>query len=65
MTGLADPNQRSRLETALAEEWCNGCGQPRALWGPVCGGMSQGDWTHYHSVDYWRLMLNLKAAPWA
>jgi hypothetical protein len=56
---LADGNPSSRLSAdqlnaALAQEWCNGCGQPRALWGPVCGGMSQGDWTHYHSPEWWR-----------
>jgi hypothetical protein len=51
---LADGNPSKRLETALVEEWCNGCGQPREKWGPICGGMSQGDWTHYHSAEWWR-----------
>jgi hypothetical protein len=41
------------LELALAEQWCNGCHQPRARWGPVCGGMTQGDMTHYHSPEWW------------
>jgi hypothetical protein len=44
----------SRLEVALTEEWCNGCGLPRKQWGPVCGGMAQGDWTHYHSPEWWQ-----------
>lgn len=42
------------LEAALAEEWCNGCRQPRARWGPVCPGMTSGDYTHYHSPEYWK-----------
>jgi hypothetical protein len=54
MTRLADSNPDYRLEVALAEEWCNGCGLPRAQWGPVCGGMTQGDWTHYHSPEWWQ-----------
>jgi len=52
--GLAASNPSSRLETALAEERCNGCGLPRKQWGPVCSGMTQGDWTHYHSQEWWR-----------
>lgn len=39
---------------AIAEERCNGCRQPRRYWGPVCGGMTQGDWTHYHSPEWWQ-----------
>jgi hypothetical protein len=43
-----------QLNAALAQQWCNGCGLPRAKWGPVCGGMTQGDGTHYHSPEWWR-----------
>lgn len=42
------------LAAALTEEWCNGCGQPRRYWGPICGGMTQGDYTHYHSPEWWQ-----------
>jgi hypothetical protein len=38
---------------AITYERCNGCGKPRSEWGPVCPGMNQGDWTHYHSPEFW------------
>ncbi len=43
------------LETdrAIREEWCNGCHQPRKRWGPICPGMQVGDFTHYHSPEFW------------
>ena len=42
------------VKQAIAEEWCNGCHQPRRLWGPICPGMTQGDYTHYHSQEWWK-----------
>lgn len=45
------------LETVLREQWCNGCSRPRSEWGPVCPGMLTGDWTHYHSPEWWRKRL--------
>lgn len=42
------------LADALEKERCNGCGLPRVAWGPTCSGMTQGDWTHYHSPEWWR-----------
>ena len=42
------------IAAALRDERCNGCGLPRSRWGPVCGGMTQGDMTHYHSPEFWR-----------
>jgi len=41
------------LEHALSEQWCNGCGKPRSVWGPICCGMTQGDYTHFHSPEWW------------
>jgi hypothetical protein len=41
------------VDLALAEQWCNGCRRPRREWGPVCPGMTSGDWTHYHSPEFW------------
>jgi hypothetical protein len=49
-----DPREREQLAEAIRLERCNGCGQPRAEWGPVCSGMTQGDWTHYHSPAWWQ-----------
>jgi hypothetical protein len=45
------------LADALERERCNGCGRPLSEWGPVCPGMLQGDWTHYHSANYWTRRL--------
>ena len=45
------------VEQAIREQRCNGCHLPRAEWGPVCSGMTQGDWTHYHSPEFWRRRL--------
>lgn len=45
------------LPRALAERWCNGCGQPASTWAPVCPGMTVGDYTHYHSPEWWRSKL--------
>ena len=47
------------LDKALREQWCNGCKQPRRYWGPICGGMTQGDYTHYHSPEWWRSRLSV------
>ena len=44
----------AEIAAAIAEQRCNGCGQPRIQWGPICGGMTQGDWTHYHSPEWWQ-----------
>jgi hypothetical protein len=41
------------LADAVTEERCNGCRHPRHEWGPVCGGMAQGDYTHFHSASWW------------
>ncbi len=46
-----------RLRSALSEERCNGCGKPRSEWGPICSGMTQGDFTHYHSPEWWKAHL--------
>lgn len=41
------------LADAVTNERCNGCRQPRREWGPICGGMTQGDYTHFHSASWW------------
>ncbi len=47
-----------QLRIALDEvQPCNGCGRPRREWGPICGGMTQGDMTHYYSASYWEQRL--------
>lgn len=46
-------NPESETQRAIREQWCNGCHQPRAEWGPVCPGMYVGDWTHFHSPEFW------------
>jgi len=53
MSGGYVSTTQARNERAIAEEWCNGCGQPRRSWGPICPGMTQGDFTHYHSREWW------------
>lgn len=45
--------QETETQRAIREQWCNGCHLPRAEWGPVCPGMTVGDWTHYHSPEFW------------
>lgn len=42
-----------KLLDALEQQRCNGCHAPRKTWGPICGGMTQGDYTHYHSPEWW------------
>ena len=46
--------RQKQIDRALEEEWCNGCRLPRSMWGPICGGMTSGDMTHYHSPEFWR-----------
>lgn len=47
---------------AVLEQRCNGCGRPRSEWGrPVCGGMTTGDFTHFHSREFWAHKLGVAA----
>jgi hypothetical protein len=60
--GPPDLSPSAAAAEAIRLELCNGCGQPRSEWGPVCPGMTQGDWTHYHSASYWRQPAVLERA---
>ena len=55
---MSDENRTALpLETetqqAIREEWCNSCRRPKKEWGPVCPMVYVGDWTHYHSREFW------------
>lgn len=43
---------RDALE-AIREKRCNGCKLPHKRWGPICSGVTVGDFTHYHSPEWW------------
>jgi hypothetical protein len=61
-TGTSKGLEASAVALAVAEKWCNGCGKPMRFWGPVCSGMVIGDYTHYHSPEYWRNRITRDAA---
>lgn len=44
---------RIDLADAILRRRCNGCSLPAKEWGAVCSGMTQGDYTHFHSPEWW------------
>jgi hypothetical protein len=53
LSGAGKQAARRALAEAINTRRCNGCGLPAKEWGPVCSGMTQGDFTHYHSPEWW------------
>ena len=41
-------------EQAVAERRCNYCERPWSQQGPICPGVTVGDYTHYHSPEWWQ-----------